>query len=242
MRLDKILSSQGTASRKDVKKIIKKGRVCVDGAEAKDPAMQVDPEKSVIIIDGERLDYSRHVYYMMNKPQGVLSASRDRKRETVVSLLPEEWQRDGLFPAGRLDADTTGFVLITDDGELSHRILSPKNHVWKTYLVSLEHPFTERERELIEGGMTLSDGTVCMPAHTRQVPGRECQVYLAICEGKYHQVKRMFETLGNSVTALKRVSIGGVKLDETLKPGESRALTATEVAQIEENKDFLLFF
>ena len=242
MRLDKVLSSQGTASRKDVKKIIKKGRVTVDGEIIKDSAFQLNPEKSVILIDGQKLDYSEHVYYMMNKPQGVLSASRDPKRETVVSLLPDEWKRDGLFPAGRLDADTTGFVLITDDGDFAHRILSPKNHVWKTYLVSLEHPITVEERDIIEGGMTLEDGTECRNSHMAPVPEKECQVYLAICEGKYHQVKRMFAVVGNNVTALKRVAMGGVKLDKSLKPGESRPLTATEVAQIEENEDFLLSF
>ena len=242
MRLDKILSSQGTASRKDVKKIIKKGRVSVDGEIIKDSGFQLNPEKSVILIDGEKMDYKEHVYYMMNKPQGVLSASRDPKRETVVTLLPDQWQRDGLFPAGRLDADTTGFVLITDDGEFAHRILSPKNHVWKTYLVSLEHPVTESEKETVEGGMTLEDGTVCKPSHTASVPNRDCQVYLAICEGKFHQVKRMFAEAGNNVTALKRVAMGGVKLDKTLKAGESRELTAEEVREIEENKDFLLSF
>ncbi len=233
-RLDKILASQGTLSRRDVKEIIKKGRVTLNGRVVKDSAVKVDLTVDAVSIDGELITLKKHIYIMMNKPQGVISASDSEEDETVVDLVPDALFRKGLFPAGRLDKDTTGFVLITDDGDFAHKILSPKNHIFKTYLARLEHSLNESDIKILEGGITLQDGTTLKEAKVEVIQqGENPLVKIMICEGKYHQVKRMFAAAGNKVVSLHRSKMGGLELDSTLKPGECREITLEELQKIQ---------
>lgn len=229
-RLDKILSSYFSLSRVDTKKMMKKQCVKVNGEAVKAPDIKVDPEKDKITVDGKEIVFKKHIYIMMNKPKGVISASDDKKTETVVDLVPKDLYRDGLFPAGRLDKDTTGFVLLTDDGDFAHRILSPKNHVEKTYFALLEKPLTQSDIEHFLSGVELKDGTLCLEAKVRMKEGNTAEVI--IHEGKYHQVKRMFAALGNRVLELRRVRIGNLPLDEALGEGECREITDEELLLI----------
>lgn len=232
-RLDKILSSALKISRADVKKLIKKQSVTVNGTSVKSGEMKIDPDTDEIRLNGRDVVYQKNIYLMMNKPEGVISASNDRSQETVVDLVPEEFRRDGLFPAGRLDADTTGFVLITDDGDFAHRILSPKNHVEKTYHARLAQRLSDGDIERFLSGVELKDGTLCLEARLRVVEDGETPlVEVVIHEGKYHQVKRMFAALGNRVVQLRRIKIGGLSLDGTLAEGECREITREEIRLI----------
>lgn len=234
-RLDKLIASQGKLSRSDVKKMVKSGRVAVDGVVVKSADIKVDVEKAVISVDGKALSYKKHIYIMLNKPQGVISASNDKTQKTVVDLVPPELYRDGLFPAGRLDGDTVGFVLITDDGDFAHRILSPKNHIMKTYHAVLKHSLTDEDISAFKNGIELADGTLCLEAEVRMLEGTdEPTAEVKICEGKYHQVKRMFAALGNKVVYLKRVKMGGLDLDENLGEGQCREITAEELLLLSE--------
>lgn len=232
-RLDKILSSALKISRADVKKLMKKQSVTVNGASVKSGEMKIDPDTDEIRLNGRDVVYQKNIYLMMNKPEGVISASNDRSQETVVDLVPEEYRRDGLFPAGRLDADTTGFVLITDDGDFAHRILSPKNHVEKTYHARLAQRLSDGDIERFLSGIELKDGTLCLEARLRVIEDGETPlVEVVIHEGKYHQVKRMFAALGNRVVQLRRIKIGGLSLDGTLAEGECREITREEIRLI----------
>ena len=232
-RLDKILASQGTLSRRDVKEIMKKGRVSVNGTVVKDSSIKVDIYKDEVCLDGEKIALKKHIYIMMNKPQGVVSASEGEKEETVVDLVPNEFYRKGLFPAGRLDKDTTGFVLITDDGDFAHKILSPKNHIFKPYLARLDHELSEFDIRMLENGITLGDGTILKEAKVEIVEQSDTPlVKIMICEGKYHQVKRMFAAAGNRVVALHRSKMGELELDSALNPGECREITPEELQKI----------
>ena len=234
-RLDKLIASQGKLSRSDVKKMVKSSRVTVDGAVVKSADIKVDADKSVISVDGKALNYKKNIYIMLNKPQGVISASNDKTQKTVVDLVPPELYRDGLFPAGRLDGDTVGFVLITDDGDFAHRILSPKNHIMKTYHATLRSPLTEEDIAAFKNGIELSDGTLCLEAEVRMLEKTDEPIAeVKICEGKYHQVKRMFAALGNKVLYLKRVRMGGLDLDESLEEGQCREITAEELLLLSE--------
>ncbi|MBQ1967353.1 MAG: rRNA pseudouridine synthase, partial [Clostridia bacterium] len=184
-RLDKLIASQGKLSRSDVKKMVKSSRVTVDGAVVKSADIKVDADKSVISVDGKALNYKKNIYIMLNKPQGVISASNDKTQKTVVDLVPPELYRDGLFPAGRLDGDTVGFVLITDDGDFAHRILSPKNHIMKTYHATLRSPLTEEDISAFKNGIELSDGTLCLEAEVRMLEKTDEPIAeVKICEGK----------------------------------------------------------
>ena len=233
-RLDKILASQGTLSRRDVKEIMKKGRVSVNGAVVKDSSFKVNINKDEVSLDGEKIILKKHIYIMMNKPQGVVSASEGEKEETVVDLVPDDLYRKGLFPAGRLDKDTTGFVLITDDGDFAHKILSPKNHIFKTYLARLDHKLSEENIKMLESGITLEDGTILKEAKVEIVEQSDNPlVKIMICEGKYHQVKRMFAAAGNKVVELHRSKMGELELDSELKPGECREITPEELQKIQ---------
>lgn len=233
-RLDKILAAQGKYSRRDVKEMAKKGRITVNGAVVLDSAVKVLPEDTVKL-DGAPVILKKHVYIMLNKPQGVVSASDSSEDTTVVDLVPPELFRNGLFPAGRLDKDTTGFVLITDDGDFAHRILSPKKHIFKTYEARLARPLGENERKMLENGITLGDGTVLKESRVEIAEdGEQPLVRIMICEGKYHQVKRMFAAAGNHVVLLHRTKMGGLALDEALLPGECREITADELLKITE--------
>ncbi len=235
-RLDKIIASQGKYSRSQVRKLVRDGLVTVDGVKAMKADMKADAEKSRICVDGECICYKKHLYIMLNKPCGVISASEDRDRETVVDLVPAHLRREGLFPAGRLDADTRGFVLITDDGEFAHRILSPKNHVMKTYHARLHHSLTQQDIKSFREGIELRDGTLCLEAEVELLDG-DTLAQVKIHEGKYHQVRRMFAALGNRVLDLKRVQIGNLPLDESLEEGMCRELTDEELLLVQEKQE-----
>ncbi len=231
-RLDKLLASQGSLSRRDVKEMIKNGRISLNGTVVKDSAIKIDENNDTLMMDGVEIVLKKHIYIMMNKPQGVVSASEGEKEKTVVDLVPENLYRKGLFPAGRLDKDTTGFVLLTDDGDFAHRILSPKKHIFKTYIATLEHPLTDEAETMLENGITLADGTQLKEARVEIIGADKSVVKIMICEGKYHQVKRMFAATGNKVMSLHRSRMGGLSLDETLSPGECREITAEELKKI----------
>lgn len=231
-RLDKIVASVLQCGRKEAGKLIRKGEVSVEGEVIKDPASKVFPEEKKICVSGKELTFKKNIYIMLNKPAGVVSSTDDGD-VTVIDILPEEFRRRGLFPAGRLDKDTTGFVLITDDGDFAHRILSPKNHVDKEYIVSLAEPLETGAEEKFGRGLVLGDGYKCLPAETVCIDGGERLSFKVILrEGKYHQIKRMFASCGNRVTALHRSSMGGVSLDASLKEGECRLLTSEEFERI----------
>ena len=229
-RLDKLLASQGVASRSDAGRMIRAGRVRVDGRVCRSPAEKADGALQEIRLDGAPLSYSRHVYIMLNKPPGLLCVSRDPKAATVMDLLPPALRRPGLFPAGRLDKDTTGLLLITDDGELAHKMLSPKSHVYKQYRAQLDAPVEEADIQAFAAGVAW-EGEQYAPARlwVEQDPRA---AFVEIREGRFHQVKRMFQARGKTVLQLKRLKIGGLWLDSTLQEGECRLLTPQEIQAI----------
>ena len=233
-RLDKLIASQGLLSRSDVKNMMKKGEVSVNGTVVKDSSLKVSYEDD-IKIKGESLLQTQYIYIMLNKPQGVVSASEDKRDKTVVDILPDELKRKNLFPAGRLDKDTTGFSLITDDGDFAHRILSPARHVDKTYIAKGSDNINfENAQKAFAEGVVLNDGTVLLSAQLELIDDAENQVFkVVIKEGKYHQIKRMFASLGTSVIELKRIAIGGLELDPSLMEGEARVITEAELNLIE---------
>lgn len=230
-RLDKLVSLHCNISRKEARQWIKAGRVSQDGQVLRDSGLQIPTGIGELCIDSKPLALEQHVYWMLNKPAGVLSASRDNQQATVLSLLPAEQSRRTLFPVGRLDKDTTGLLLLTDDGDFAHRLLSPRSQVYKTYHVRLGSPLTIRQRKQLEAGIALSDGTQCLPARVEVLADADC-IALSICEGKYHQIKRMLAACGNRVVALHRHAIGGLVLDASLQIGECRRLSAAEREQI----------
>ena len=231
-RLDKIIASQGKYSRSEVKKLVKAGLVTLNGEKVKSADVKADAERDTVTVDGETICYKKHIYIMLNKPQGVVSATDDPIHKTVIDLVPPSLFRQGLFPAGRLDGDTTGFVLITDDGDFAHRILSPKNHIMKTYHATLDRPLTDEDIKRFTEGIELRDGTLCLEAQVRMINSEPPVAEVKIHEGKYHQVKRMFAALDNRVVALRRVKMGGLEMDEALAEGKCRELTAEELAKI----------
>ena len=231
-RLDKIIASSGLSTRSEVKNLIKKGLVRVNGTVVTDSAIKFDCDTDDIVVDGKPLKKGKFVYIMLNKPQGVISATEDRDKPTVIDLVPKELRREGLFPAGRLDSDTVGFVLITDDGDFAHEILSPKNHIMKTYHATLQRKLTDDDIAAFKKGIELKDGTLCLEAEVTPIDGDEPMAQVKICEGKYHQVKRMFAALDNKVLYLKRVKMGELGLDESLKEGQCREITDLELELI----------
>ena len=229
MRLDKFLSEMGAGTRSELKKAVRAGRVTVNGVKVRDASMHVEKDDEVCM-DGERIAYEQFTYYLMNKPAGVISATEDARDRTVLDLLGEQ-RRKGLFPVGRLDRDTEGLLLITNDGELAHRLLSPKNHVDKVYFARLDAPAGEMERRLFAEGLRVDETLTAMPAQLDILgPGNEVKV--TIREGKFHQIKRMFEAVGREVIYLKRISMGPLVLDESLPPGAYRRLTEEEESAI----------
>lgn len=228
-RFDKIISNQLNISRKDAKTEIRRGKGVVDGKVLKDPSALINPE-SEIVFCGEKLEYKKYIYILMNKPKGVLSASNDKKRRTVIDLVPSEWRRSGLFPVGRLDKDTTGLLIITDDGDFAHRAIAPNKNVEKTYEVTLDGAVTKQMEQQFLQGVVLADGTVCKSARLCALAENKASV--TISEGKYHQIKRMFGVVGLGVNELKRVSIGGLVLPENLECGNSRLLGVEEISLI----------
>ena len=230
-RLDKLLASTGRWSRREAKQLIKEGRVLVDGSPARSGEDKADPDGAAILVDGAPLALRRHTYVMLHKPAGVLSATEDPRQETVLDLLPPELRRLGLFPVGRLDKDTEGLLLLTDDGELAHRLLSPKSHVDKVYYARLDRPLGPADQAAFAQGITLADGLRCMPAELELI-GDGTEVLVTLHEGKFHQIKRMTASRGAAVCWLKRLSMGPLQLDPVLKKGEYRLLTHEEVAKI----------
>ncbi|WP_102263917.1 pseudouridine synthase [Mesobacillus jeotgali] len=234
MRIDKVLSNLGYGSRKDVKKLLKDGSVKVNNEIVKDAKHHVDPENDSITLNGEEIHYREFIYLMMNKPPGVISATEDNRDETVIDLLEIEDQVFEPFPVGRLDKDTEGLLLITNDGQLSHKLLSPKKHVPKTYFAVIEGEVTEKDIEAFKKGVTLDDGYETKPGELFILKsGLTSDIELTITEGKFHQVKRMFEAVGKRVIYLKRLSMGPLKLDETLELGEYRELSDEEVEMLQ---------
>lgn len=234
MRLDKLLSECGVASRKEIRQLIRSGRVSVDGAAAASPEMKLDPYKALVCLDGTKIEYAKYHYYMMNKPAGVLSATDDGRQKTVLDLVTPEMRKIGLFPVGRLDKDTTGLLLLTNDGEFAHRVISPRSGIVKVYHARTEAPVDEADITAFKEGLTLGDGTKCLPAGLKLLPDGSCLV--EVMEGKYHQVKRMLSSRGKPVTELKRLSIGGLKLDKALLPGDFRALEENELCSVMKKK------
>lgn len=231
-RIDKLLCATGRWSRREIKDLVRQGRVLADGRAVRRPEEKVDPSAVSLVVDGERVDCSPCVYVMLHKPAGLLSATEDRSQPTVVELLPEDLRRRGLFPVGRLDKDTTGLLLLTDDGDLAHRLLSPRKHVDKVYLARVDGVVVSEDIEALAAGLTLADGTRCLPAGLEPLAdGRSCLVTLR--EGKYHQVKRMLAARGKPVRALHRLSMGPLTLDGELKPGKWRFLTLQERTELQ---------
>ena len=230
-RLDKIIASTGKYSRREVKLLVRQSRVLVDGVAARSPEDKYDPETTEISIDGELLTYRQHTWVMMNKPAGVLSATEDGRGKTVLDLLPQDLQRQGLFPVGRLDKDTEGLLLLTNDGQTAHELLSPRHHVDKVYFDRTAGSLTPEDCAAFEAGMELADGLKCMPAGLEILTAEEgestCLVTLR--EGKFHQVKRMLAERENPVLYLKRLRMGNLTLDPELSLGNFRFLTENEL-------------
>lgn len=229
-RLDKVISTQTSYSRKDIKRMARLGDILLNGEICKNSDIKINPEKDTVTVCGENISYKKYVYYMMNKPKGVLSASNDKNAVTVVDIIPDELKRKNLFPAGRLDKDTTGLLIITDDGEFAHRMLSPNKKVYKHYIATLDKELDSSVKEKFENGIVLPDGTVCQKAFFEKLCDNKALV--KICEGKFHQVKKMFLSCSYTVLELKRVRIGSLELDEALDMGEVRELTNNELLLI----------
>jgi len=233
-RLDKFISSQSGLSRKLARERIWKGAVTVNGKTEKSTDRKIDPEKDTICLDGKPVSYIEFLYIMMNKPKGYVSATRDRDERTVLELLPEEYRRSGLFPAGRLDKDTEGLLIITDDGAFGHSMTAPGKEVYKTYIAKLDTPADAAAVEAFKNGIELDGGEKCRPAKLDIL--EDSFVRVRICEGKYHQVKRMCAAVGRHVEELRRISIGALSLDEALEPGQCRLLAEEERALLLKNR------
>ena len=229
-RLDKLLAGTGKWSRREVKALVRQGLVRVDGRLAASAEDKLDPAAAVVTVAGETISLCRFTYVMLHKPAGVLTATEDRKQPTVLDLLPPELRRIGLAPVGRLDKDTEGLLLLTNDGELAHRLLSPKYHVDKRYLARVDGELSAADMEAFARGMTLGDGLECLPAGLEVLPDRVCIVTLR--EGKFHQVKRMLAARGAPVLYLKRLSMGPLTLDDSLAAGAYRLLRAEEISAL----------
>lgn len=230
-RIDKIIASQGQYSRKEVKALIAKGRIAVDGRVVTSSSEKADAEAAQITIDGKPLVFKRNLYLILNKPKGYVSATEDRDHPTVLELVPQEYRGRDLFPAGRLDRDTTGLMIITDDGVLAHNILAPKKHVPKLYHVELDIPVTEEMRVGFSEGVMLNDG-ICKATDLVKTGEKTAEVTLR--EGRYHQIKRMFGCFGAEVVELKRLGMGRLTLPEDLAEGECRELTCEELGLLQE--------
>lgn len=230
IRLDKLLSDTGRWSRKEARELIRRGAVTVDDQVLRTADRKVDPTASLVMVDGAPLRWQKHVYYLLHKPAGYLTATEDKHASTVLELVPPELRRTGLAPVGRLDKDTTGLLLLTDDGELNHALCSPRHHVDKVYLARVEGNCTQADVAAFAAGLTLGDGTRCRSAGLEPLGPGLCRVTVA--EGKFHQVKRMLSARGMPVLALKRLSMGPLSLEDSLKEGQIRPLTETEVENL----------
>lgn len=227
MRIDKFICDTINITRTQAKNKISSGNVFVNGSAVKSSSLQINENVDEVCVDGNLLTYRKYVYIMMNKPEGVLSATSDKTCKTAIDLLNDEDKRHDLFIAGRLDKNTTGFLLITNDGDFAHSILSPKKHIYKTYFVTLKYDDFSGYADMFSKGIVIDGGYKCKPAELFGVEKNTC--YLKISEGKFHQIKRMFSTLGNEIVALHRVAMGDLQLDNSLKPGDYRYLSAKEL-------------
>ena len=230
MRLDKLISDAGVATRKEAAAAVRAGQATVNGTVVREPDRKVDPGRDAVLFRGTPLVYRQFVYVMLHKPAGYVSATDDRSLPYVLELLPPEYRKRGLFPVGRLDRDTTGLLIMTDDGQTAHRALSPRRHVEKVYSFTCLAPLPPDAEAAFAAGMTLGDET-CKPARLSPSPDRLSGT-VALTEGKYHQIKRMFERLGNKITSLKRETFAGIELDPALAPGEWRDLTEEEITTL----------
>ena len=230
MRLDKFVSNCGAASRSEVKKLVKNGAVTINGATAKKPDIKIDENSDVVCVNGVELKYQRFVYLMMNKPAGYISATEDRHYPVVTELVPEEYLHYNVFPVGRLDIDTEGLLLLTNDGQFDHNMTSPKKNVYKRYFARLDRPAEACDIEAFKQGMEFKDFTA--KSARLEITEQPTEVYIEIAEGKFHQVKRMCERVGKTVIYLKRVAIGSLPLDEALEKGEVRPLTEDEMRKL----------
>ena len=235
MRVDKLLSNMGVASRAELKKYCKQGLISVNGKVINNPGIQVDSENDEVMFNGEKIVYREFIYIMLNKPDGYISATFDKHDPIVLDLIDSSYLVFEPFPVGRLDKDTEGLLVLTNDGQLSHRVLSPKKHVPKTYYAKIQGKVTEEDILAFEKGVILDDGYETMPSQLKILKSDDIsEIELTIHEGKFHQVKRMFESVDKKVVYLKRISMGKLKLDESLELGEYRELTEEEVKLIEE--------
>lgn len=232
IRLDKYLADMGKGTRSEVKKAIGKGLVRVNNEIVKKPETKLDTDSDHVLFDGVLVGYAQYEYYMLNKPAGVISATEDKREKTVIDLITEKKRKD-LFPVGRLDRDTEGLLLISNDGELAHRLLSPSKHVDKVYYAKIDGKITIEDVEAFQQGVDIGEEKLTRPAKLRILKsGTQSEIELTICEGKFHQVKRMFQAVGKEVVYLKRLQMGTLILDESLKPGEYRELTEQEIADL----------
>ena len=232
IRLDKYLADMGKGTRSEVKKAIGKGLVRVNNEIVKKPETKLDTDSDNVLFDGVLVGYAQYEYYMLNKPAGVISATEDKREKTVIDLITEKKRKD-LFPVGRLDRDTEGLLLITNDGELAHRLLSPSKHVDKVYYAKIDGKVTIEDVEAFQQGVDIGEEKLTRPAKLRILKsGTQSEIELTICEGKFHQVKRMFQAVGKEVVYLKRLQMGTLILDESLKLGEYRELTEQEIADL----------
>jgi 16S rRNA pseudouridine516 synthase len=230
MRLDKMLSHMGYGSRKEIKQLLKSGLVTVNGSIQRDGKKHIDIEQDRVMFKAEEIVYQTMIYYLLNKPAGVITATEDEHQETVLDLIDKEIRKKDLFPVGRLDKDTEGLLLITNDGQLAHQLLSPKRHVPKTYLAYVEGEVTASDIDAFKSGIQLEDGYQTIPADARIIKqGKVSEVEIMIYEGKYHQIKRMFAARKHHVCYLKRIKMGPLTLDTSLMPGQYRSLSAQEV-------------
>lgn len=233
IRLDKFLTDMGCGTRSIIKNLVRKGKVSVNGEIIKKPEIKINEDEDVVLLDGEEIKYNRYEYFMLNKPDGYVSATTDRNEKTVLDLLRVEDRRKDLFPVGRLDKDTEGLLVISNDGEMAHKILSPKNHIAKTYYVRVNGRIENGHIEIFEKGIDIGEKNITKPGILKIIKtGDVSEAELTIYEGKFHQVKRMFEAVGMKVVYLKRIKMGTLGLDETLKPGEYRRLTLEETEQL----------
>ncbi|WP_295079311.1 pseudouridine synthase [Ruminococcus sp.] len=239
IRLDKFISERTEYSRSRIKELAAKGKITVDGMTVKRPDDKIDPDTAVVAVCGQEIKSQRYSYILLNKPQGYVCSTDDKDGETVLKLIPPEMRKKGLFPAGRLDKDSIGALVLTDDGELAHRMLSPKHHIPKTYIVQLGRKFENNYINKFSEGLTLSDGETCLPAKVRPSENSDKLAFVELCEGKYHQVKRMFAAVGNHVELLMRISVGSLVLPEKLGIGESMEILPNDMFK---EHDFDLFF
>lgn len=230
VRLDKYLADRGIGSRRELKDIIRSGRVSVNGTPVREAERKLDPEEDQVALDGQLLTAPRLRYWMMDKPLGVVTATEDAREKTVLDLFPPELRRLGLFPVGRLDKDTSGLLILTNDGEFAHRVISPKSAVEKCYYAKVDGELNEEDVKAFREGLVLRDGTHCLPAGLELLEPGECLV--RVTEGKYHQVRRMLASRGKPVLALRRLSVGTLELDESLGPGGWKELDEKDLCRL----------